>query len=217
MIPHSTSRLRLAVVGPLLLVPALLSALSATWAPCRAQAPPSRPEAPDGDAVVVYLVRHAEKSDDGTNDPPLAIAGQIRVQLLLALLGEVELTDVHTTDYRRTRETARPFAQRAGVEPSLYDARDLETLAARIKAKPGRHLVTGHSNTTPQLVSALGGDPSGEIDEMEYDRLYIVSLLPGRRALTTLLRFGEPYGEGVDVGLRADATTGDRSLREPPG
>ena len=159
----------------------------------------SHPQEP----VVVYLVRHAEKADDGTDDPPLAIAGRIRVQTLKALLADARLTHVHTTDWKRTRDTARPFAEEAGVELAMYDPRELETLATAIKATPGRHLVAGHSNTTPQLVAALGGDPGGAIDDLEYDRLYILVIDPGGSTVTTLLRFGEPYVKGRDFGLRA--------------
>ena len=158
---------------------------------------------PQDSAVVVYLVRHAEKADDGTDDPPLAVAGQIRVWVLRALLADADLTHVHTTDWKRTRETAVPIADAAGLEPVLYDPQELEDVAAEIEAMPGRHLVVGHSNTTPQLAAALGGDPSGPIQELEYDRLYIVTIVPGRSPLTTLLRFGEPFVAGEDFGLRA--------------
>lgn len=164
------------------------------------------------EAVVVYLVRHAERAENGTDDPPLAIAGQIRVQQLLGMLADVNLTHVHTTDFKRTRDTARPFAERAGIESTIYDPRELEALAGEIAETPGRHLVAGHSNTTPQLVAALGGDPSDPIDELEYDRLYIVVIQPGKPAMTTLLRFGEPYVEGLDFGLRAGST----ALRNSP-
>lgn len=168
-------------------------------------APPQSQDAaqPQDSAVVVYLVRHAEKADDGTDDPPLAVAGQIRVWVLRALLADAGLTHVHTTDWKRTRETAAPIADAAGLEPVLYDAQQLEDVAAEIGTMPGRHLVVGHSNTTPQLAAALGGDPSGPIQELEYDRLYIVTIVPGRSPLTTLLRFGEPFVAGEDFGLRA--------------
>ncbi len=156
--------------------------------------------------VVVYLVRHAEKADDGTDDPPLALAGQIRVRVLRQLLRDAQLTHVYTTDLKRTRDTARPFAEALDVEPAVYDPRQLEALAATIRGTPGAHFVAGHSNTTPALVAALGGDPSGPIDELEYDRLYIVVINPGQPPVTTLLRFGEPYVEGSDFGLRAERT-----------
>ena len=164
------------------------------------------PGSSDGNSgpVVVYLVRHAEKADDGTDDPPLALAGQIRVRMLQQLLSDAGLTHVYTTDLKRTRDTVRPFAEALGGDAIIYDPRQLGVLAATILGTPGTHLVSGHSNTTPLLVAALGGDPFGPIDELEYDRLYIVVILPGQAPVTTLLRFGEPYVEGSDFGLRAD-------------
>ena len=160
----------------------------------------------DGAPVVVYLVRHAEKAEDGTSDPPLTVAGQIRVQTLRAILADADLTHVHSTDFERTRETARPIAEEAGLTVSHYDPSDLQAFAERIRATPGNHLVSGHSNTTPGLVAALGGDPHGTIHEMEYDRLYIVMLSGDGPAVTTLLRFGEPYVPGEDFGLRSTST-----------
>ena len=168
------------------------------------------------EAVVVYLVRHAEKADDGTDDPPLALAGQIRVQVLRQLLAESDMTHIHTTDWKRTRETARPIAMDLGLEPSFYDAGDLAAFAATLKATPGHHLVVGHSNTTPMLVETLGGDPSMPIDDLEYDRLYIVVIPPGLPPVTTILRFGEPYVEGEDFGLRADWTRRPRIPSSSP-
>ncbi len=168
------------------------------------------------DAVVIYLVRHAEKAIDDTDDPPLALAGLIRVQVLRQLLAESGLNHIHTTDWKRTRETARPIARDAGIEPSIYDAGDLAAFAARLKATPGHHLVVGHSNTTPILVETLGGDPSTPIHDLEYDRLYIVVIPPGQPPVTTILRFGEPYVEGEDFGLRAEWTRRPREPSPPP-
>ena len=164
------------------------------------------PGGSDGDPgpVVVYLVRHAEKAEDGTDDPPLTLAGQIRVRVLRQLLNDAGLTHVYTTDWKRTRDTVRPFAEALGVEATLYDPRQLEVLAASIRGTPGTHFVAGHSNTTPVLVAALGGNPFDPIDELEYDRLYIMVINPGQPPVTTLLRFGEPYVEGSDFGLRAE-------------
>ena len=168
------------------------------------------------ETVVVYLVRHAEKAIGETDDPPLALAGQIRVQVLRQLLAESDLSHIHTTDWKRTRETARPIARDLGIEPSIYDAGDLAAFAASLKATPGRHLVVGHSNTTPMLVESLGGDPSTPIHDLEYDRLYIVVIPPALPPVTTILRFGEPYVEGEDFGLRAEWTRRPREPSPPP-
>lgn len=198
LLRRTTCRFRLhpaALVAALLLFAVAPASVSASLAA-------SPPQSQDS-TVIVYLVRHAEKADDGTNDPPLAVAGQIRVRILRVLLADADLTHVHTTDWKRTRETAAPIAEAAGLEPVLYDPRALEDVAAEIGATPGRHLVVGHSDTTPRLTAALGGDPSGSIQELEYDRLYIVTIVPGRPPLTTLLRFGEPFVAGQDFSLRA--------------
>ena len=153
--------------------------------------------------VVVYLVRHAERAEDGSDDPPLALAGQIRTQVLRHLLAQAGVTHVHTTEWKRTRDTARPIAADIGLEPLIYDPDELERLASTLSTTPGHHLVVGHSNTTPMLVEALGGGASEPIQEFEYDRLYIVVIPPGQQPVTTMLRFGEPYVEGQDFGLRA--------------
>jgi len=143
-------------------------------------------------ATVVYVVRHAERAEDGTRDPPISDAGQARADLLAEMLRDAGITHIHTTDYKRTRSTGAPTAHDAGLSMAVYDPSDLDAFAAELRGMPGRHLVLGHSNTTPGLVEALGGDAGSSIDEMEYDRLYIVTLTPGG-AMTVLMRFGERY------------------------
>ena len=144
--------------------------------------------------TVVYLVRHAEKADGGA-DPVLTASGLARAALLADLLSDSGITHIHSSDFVRTRDTAEPLAGRLGLETLIYDPRDLVGMASRLRNTPGRHPVSGHSNTTPRLVELLGGDPHTAIDEpAEYDRLYIVTLLPGGGASSVLLRYGELYG-----------------------
>lgn len=153
-----------------------------------AVAPPPAAAQDAGDAVTVVLVRHAERLDDSPNSP-LNDAGRERVARLRALLADMDFTHVHSTNLIRTLDTARPIAEDDGVELALYGPGGLEELAETIRATPGRHLVSGHSDTTPRLAEALGGEAHGPIDDMEYDRLYIIVIQPGRPAVTTLLRF----------------------------
>ena len=105
------------------------------------------------DATVVYLVRHAERAEDGTNDPMISAEGQVRADQVAELLRDAGITHVHTTDFRRTRATGQPAADMLGLEMSLYDPRDLPGFAESLRSTPGRHLVLGHSNTTPDLVA----------------------------------------------------------------
>lgn len=142
--------------------------------------------------VVVYVVRHAERAEDGTDDPPISEAGRVRADHVAELMRAVRPTHLHTSDYKRTRSTLEPTAAATGLTPSLYDPGDLEALAARILATPGRHLVVGHSNTNPALVQALGGDPGAPIEEMEYDRAYVVVVLASGATGSAIFRFGGP-------------------------
>lgn len=142
-------------------------------------------------SLMVFLVRHAEKVDH-SRDPDLSPEGYLRADDLACALADAEIKQVHSSDFIRTRNTAAPVAELFGLEIELYDPSDLHALAETLRAKGGRHLVVGHSNTTAALVEILGGAPGGAIEEeTEYDRLYILTI--GKDGVkTVLLRYGKP-------------------------
>ena len=147
----------------------------------------------DAEPTVVFVVRHSERAEDGTSDPVISLPGWDRSRLLATMLADAGLTHIHTTDFRRTRGTGKPIADALDLDMAIYSPRDLAGFAEQLRQTPGRHLVLGHSNTTPQLVAELGGDPISPIEEMEYDRLYIVTLTRDG-ASSVMVRFGHPYG-----------------------
>ena len=155
-----------------------------------------------GGGSVIYLVRHAETAGDRAMDPsnpPLSEAGAARAVALAHALADAGLTSIHSTDLQRTRETAAPVAAATGLEVALYDPSDqsaIRALLGRLASDGGRHLIVGHSNTTPALVRMLGGDPVSPIAESEYDRLYVVSIAASGEVLSTLLRYGTPETRG---------------------
>ncbi len=164
----------------------------ATW-----MSPPAAATASEPATTVVYLVRHAEKAEstdrDGSLGPPLNEAGRARAAVLVEVLAAEKITHIFSTDYRRTRETAQPLADSFGLKVESYDPRALEEFAGRLRKLPGRHVVVGHSNTTPQLAGFLGGDTGESIDEArEFDRLYIVIITDAGSAITLPLRYGIP-------------------------
>lgn len=150
----------------------------------------------EDNSTIVYLVRHAEKltGADVGHDPELSEAGQARAQTLIKALGDKGIQYIHSTDYIRTQKTAAPLASALGLDVLSYDPRDLPALAVVVKEMGGRHLIVGHSNTTPQATAALGGDAGSEIDEPnEYDRLYTVTILEDGTVTTKLASYGTPY------------------------
>ena len=138
--------------------------------------------------TVVVLVRHGEKVDE-SRDAELNDAGRSRARALAALLKDAGIAAVYSTDYARTRETARPAAEAIGKPVEIYDGDGLPAFAKDLRARGGRALVVGHSDTTPELVRLLGGDPGPPIASDEYDRLYILTLTDDGKTSTTLLRF----------------------------
>ena len=141
--------------------------------------------------LVVFLVRHAEKVDQSRNSD-LSEDGYLRAEELARTLADASIGHIHSTDFIRTRKTAEPVAALFGLEIELYDHKDLFAFSDSLKARGGRHLVVGHSGTTPDLVDILGGDPGTAIEENnEYDRLYIITISK-YEVNTVLLRYGKP-------------------------
>ncbi len=123
-----------------------------------------------------YLVRHAEKAADGTRDPDLTAEGRTRALWIAGYLEDKGLTGVYSTDYKRTRQTAQPAADKMGLAIDLYDPRALEAFAADLKSKTGVFLVVGHSNTTPALANLLANTHLKYAGEDVYDQIFEVKL-----------------------------------------
>ncbi len=128
------------------------------------------------DNTVIYLVRHAEKLAD--TDPGLTEKGTARAEALAILLEDAGITQVYSTDYKRTRMTAAPTASKNNVAVTLYDPRALkafaEQLTATAKSTKGNILVVGHSNTTPVVANFLTNAEYPMLNEDQYDHLYVV-------------------------------------------
>jgi phosphohistidine phosphatase SixA len=128
----------------------------------------------------IYLFRHAEKQKDGTKDPALTEQGHQRAQWLGQWFNNKEVTAIYSSDYQRTRQTVAIIAKTTGVEIQLYNPAKLEELVQLLKQKDGFYVVAGHSNTIPDTVQLLGGEPGKDINHEEYDRLYQLTLKDGK-------------------------------------
>lgn len=132
------------------------------------------------DEATLIFVRHAEKMDDGTNDPSLNTTGKERAAQLAELLkNEYELSAIYSTNYNRTKETAKPVADIFDLEINFYDLKDPKGLMEQIKSdhKGQTVLIVGHSNTTPMLVNIAAGVQEFEaLDEKTYGKIFIVNI-----------------------------------------
>jgi broad specificity phosphatase PhoE len=125
------------------------------------------------------VLRHAEKTADGSRDPPLNAAGEAWAQRMAAALRDAPVVAVYATGYRRTRDTAAPTAARHGLAVTTYDANeDAATFAARLRAQhaQGMVLVVGHGNTVPAIAAALCGCAARPLGEQDYGRVYRIRI-----------------------------------------
>lgn len=123
---------------------------------------------------VIYMVRHAEKDVVPKNDPPLTTDGVIRSVDLTSWFKNIEIDTVFSTDFVRTKETAKPLAEAKGLEISKYEAKDFKGFAKQLKEmEVDSILIVGHSNTILEQIEALGFEkPQEEIRENEYDKIF---------------------------------------------
>lgn len=180
----------------------LLACLAAGLLAACASAPSHLPPpefAPEPAFVTrLFLMRHAEKETGP--DPALTGAGTARAAQLAERLGGEGVSQIWSTDTRRTQDTVRPLATALGLEVQSYDAGALPAFAASLTQTAGVKVVVGHSNTTDVLAGLLGADPGPPIDDAaEFDRLYVISIGEDGAVRSRMERYGAlsaiPAGE----------------------
>lgn len=134
----------------------------------------------------IYLVRHAEKQQEGKN-PGLTQCGQLRAKQLASLLSQAKINQVYSTSYQRTRQTANPFAVKQHIAVQNYNPKHLEQLSIQLQQRKENSLVVGHSNTTPQLAELLSKQKMAPLTELDYQQLYQIQFV-GEDVIVTLLK-----------------------------
>ena len=150
---------------------------------------------PAAETRTVYLVRHAEKCTEPADDPALTPYGQERAWSLARVLKDVPVEAIYSTPLRRTLDTVEPLAAAIGISVTETPIREgfMEALADSILAsRHARILVSGHSNTTARMANLLAGTDFPDLDESEYDRLFVVHL--GGVPTVDVLRYGAISG-----------------------
>jgi broad specificity phosphatase PhoE len=175
--------------------------LIAAQACASAQSAPVAPATAGTTTIVV--VRHAEKATDDPRDPSLSAAGQNRARVLLSLLRNAGITDIYTTQYKRTRQTAEPLAREfsIAIAERPINATNAATYASDLTREiltrsAGKGvLVVGHSNTVPDIVNALSGTPIPAMTDAEYDHIFVVVIPSSGSPRLMRLAFGSPESQ----------------------
>ncbi|MDH3403945.1 MAG: histidine phosphatase family protein [Acidobacteriota bacterium] len=166
--------------------------------------------------TLLLLARHAEKEAE-TGNPDLSPRGLERAEALAGVAESWRARAVYATDFCRTAQTALPLARRLGVpivvQRSGSPAAGLDGCSPPISAPVffldpvdrsaegllrwvlEQHagqavLIVGHSNTVPEMLSALGVGEF-EIADDQYDRLFLVTYDSERGARVVERSYGE--------------------------
>lgn len=140
--------------------------------------------------TTIFLVRHAEKANDGTNDPPLSEEGKIRAAKLAEVLKNSGVTAIYSTNYKRTRTTVEPIAKTFGLEVRLYEAQKEPELKRLVdENKGGVVVICGHSNSTPWSANFLAGTKLDSFNEAEYGNILIITFWDFGKAYLTRVNY----------------------------
>ena len=142
------------------------------------------------EVTTYYLIRHAEKLriDITDKNPKLNYEGVKRADAWKEVFTNIKLDAVYSTDYNRTKLTAKPTADSKNLPIFLYDPKDMYSESFQHKTKGKAVLVVGHSNTTHIFANkVLGRDEYNQINDDNNSNLYIVSVID-EKAFSILLK-----------------------------
>ncbi|MDX6384973.1 MAG: hypothetical protein QOK48_2546 [Blastocatellia bacterium] len=178
--------------------------ITGAWLDAFAQIPTSSPTSSPGPSpaqvgagidLTIIVIRHAEKKAEPDNpDPDLSPAGQARAQELARMFGGAGINAIYATQFKRTQQTVKPLADKLGLPVTQVDARKTGDLVARIRAQnPGQTVfISGHNNSAPEIVAALGGPTFPMIPEAEFDNLYFVTVDRTGKTKVMKMKYGNP-------------------------
>jgi 2,3-bisphosphoglycerate-dependent phosphoglycerate mutase len=145
-----------------------------------------------------YLVRHAEKVEDGTQDPDLTDKGKNRSALLYEMLKENPPAVIYSSPFKRCILTVQPLADSLGLEVTMYDPSDSPKLMDEIFEKhSGKSvLIVGHSNTIPGIANLLLWENKyPNLDESDYDKLFVVQGSKDAKGSHVVLNFSPDWAK----------------------
>jgi phosphohistidine phosphatase SixA len=131
-------------------------------------------QAPPAAAITltkIFIVRHADRlpADD------LSPAGVVRANELRRVLGQAKIDSIFSTDFTRTKKTAKPLALLMGLPTIIYSNAPAVINRILTNSKGKRVVVVGHSDTVDDLIQACGCIPppaiTPNIPETQFDNL----------------------------------------------
>jgi phosphohistidine phosphatase SixA len=145
---------------------------------------------PSEEITTYYFIRHAEKDtlNPKNKDPQLTETGVKRANNWAKTFKDIDFDLIYSSDYKRTRNTARSIAESQNKKIKLYDSEKLNSKDFQQETENKTVLVVGHSNLNPKWVNyILGREKYKDLDESVYGSLFIVTVHPEGSRTSQLL------------------------------
>jgi broad specificity phosphatase PhoE len=151
--------------------------------------------------TTVIVTRYADRSSNVGNDPALSAAGERRARELARVLGDVDVIAgvdaIFVAPTKSSIETSVPLAtlNDAPVH-TIKDPDDVESLVLRILDEYKGKIVlviTEARDIQPLIAEMHGSKKLPDIEDAEYDNIYIVSIPWFGKVKTLRIRYGLAY------------------------
>lgn len=132
---------------------------------------------PENNITTIIVIRHAEKSDDGTSDPSLSQDGIKRAEKLAKNFNDTKIDRLFATPYKRTRETLSVLATAKKLDIITYNPSDKMFFAEFLTKEKGKtSIIAGHSNTAPMIVNGfIKANTYEQLADSEYGKMWILT------------------------------------------
>lgn len=122
----------------------------------------------------IYLFRHAEKQIiEGEKNPELTKEGFIRAEALADSLSLIQNGIIYSSEFKRTQQTVNPLAKKWNFDILIHTASDPEGQIKKALEKCNKTvIISGHSNTIPNLIRLFGINDELKIEDDQYGDLY---------------------------------------------
>ena len=139
---------------------------------------------PPGQTTTVVMVRHAERLhlEDNLNDD-----GRVRAAALPAAVADLDIAAIYSPDLQRNLDTARPLAERRGIEIVLSDP--LDAPERMLAEYPGQTVLwVGNTTNLGYIFRRLGGGEGAPPNA--YGDIYILKVPDSGDTQVIKRRFG---------------------------
>lgn len=127
----------------------------------------------------IYVIRHAEKSENDSKDPDLSAKGLVRAENWSKFFEMISFDAIYVSPRKRTNQTATPISKNQNLEIIEYEiGKELEILQLEFENQSNKILLVGHSNSIPKFVGRLMNKELEHIEETNFGQFWKVQYCP---------------------------------------